>query len=212
MLINFDFDGVIADTFDRLFALSVAAQRTVAEGRPPVEEDFQTLENLTFEGLADRLLIPSKLVPQFLQLTFQLQQEEQGAIRFFPGMVPLLKTLSQSNEIAIITSSCADLVRGYLIQHGVLDSVDSISGRESGRSKKESILANMQQFSASPEQTCMIGDAVSDIRQGKAAGVLTIGVGWGFQSSELLSRETPDYQATTPSDLLEILKELGDRL
>ena len=175
----------------------------------PPREDLQTLENLTFEGLADRLEIPPKLVPQFLQITFELQQKEQGTIHFFPGMVPLLKTLSQSNEIAIITSSRADLVRGYLMEHGVLESVNTISGRESGRSKKESILVNMEQFSASPEQTCMIGDAVSDIRYGKAAGVLTIGVGWGFQPSELLLRENPHYLVANPMDLLEILRDLG---
>ena len=54
----------------------------------------------------------------------------------------------------------------------------------------------------------MIGDAISDIRYGKAVGVLTIGVGWGFQSSELLLREAPDYLATTPEELLEILRNL----
>jgi phosphoglycolate phosphatase len=209
MLINFDFDGVIADTFDRLFALSIAAQRRVATGRVPVKQDFRPLENLTFEGLADRLGMPREVIPQFLQTTFELQQEEQGAIRFFPGMATLLKTLSQRREIAIITSSSADLVRGYLMEHGILDSVDSICGRELGRSKRESILVNIEQFSSSPEQTCMIGDAISDIRYGKAAGVLTIGVGWGFQSSELLLRETPDYLATTPEELLEILRNLG---
>lgn len=209
MLINFDFDGVIADTFDRLFALSIAAQRRVATGRVPVKQDFRTLENLTFEGLADRLGMPREVIPQFLQTTFELQQEEQGAIRFFPGMATLLKTLSQRSEIAIITSSSADLVRGYLMEHGILDSVDSICGRELGRSKRESILVNIEQFSSSPEQTCMIGDAISDIRYGEAAGVLTIGVGWGFQSSELLLRETPDYLATTPEELLEILRNLG---
>jgi hypothetical protein len=83
MLINFDFDGVIADTFDRLFALSIAAQRRVATGRVPVKQDFRTFENLTFEGLADRLGMPREVIPQFLQTTFELQQEEQGAIRFF---------------------------------------------------------------------------------------------------------------------------------
>ena len=209
MLINFDFDGVIADTFDRLFALSIAAQRRVATGRVPVKEDFRTLENLTFEGLAHRLEMSREVVPQFLQATYELQQEEQGSVRIFPGMATLFKTLSQSSEIAIITSSSADLVRGYLMEHGILDSVDSIWGRESGRSKEESILVNIEQFSSSPEQTCMIGDAISDIRYGKAAGVLTIGVGWGFQSSELLLRENPDHLATTPEELLEILINLG---
>ncbi len=206
MLINFDFDGVIADTFDRLLALCIAAQAVVAYGRPPVEQDLQTLENLTFAGLADRLAIPSKVIPDFLQKIFELQQKDQAAVRFFPGMAALLKSLSKKNDIAIITSSSADLVRGYLVEHGVSDSVSSLCGGETGRSKKESILVNIEQFSSNRLKTCMIGDAVSDIRQGKAAGVMTIAVSWGFHASELLQQENPDYLANSPEELLEIIR------
>ncbi len=206
MLINFDFDGVIADTFDRLLAICIAAQATIAEGRAPVERDLQTLENLTFEGLADHLEIPPKAVPDFLQAVFGLQQKEQGTVRFFPGMAALLEDLDQSSDIAIITSSSADLVRGYLVEHGVSESVSSICGGETGRSKKDSIVANIEQFSANPRQTCMVGDAISDIRQGKAAGVMTIAVSWGFHDRELLLRETPDYLTDSPEELLELLQ------
>ncbi len=210
MLINFDFDGVIADTFDQLLALCIAAQASVAVGRPPVERDLQTIENLTFAGLADRLAIPPKVKPNFLNIIFELQQKEQGAARFFPGMVALLKSLSKSNDIAIITSSSADLVRGYLMEHGLSESVSSICGGEAGRSKKQSILVNIEKFSVTLQKTCMIGDAVSDIRQGKAAGVMTIGVSWGFHAGELLLRENPDYLANSPEELLAILRGVGE--
>ncbi len=208
MLINFDFDGVIADTFGQLLALCTEAQEIVAEGRVMVESDLRTLENLTFEGLAHRLEIPSGAVSLFLQTVFELQQKEQSTVRFFPGMAALLERLSESNDIVIITSSRADLVRTHLMEHGVSEPIAAICGGESGCSKKESILANIEQFSVSPEQTCMVGDAVSDIRQGKAAGIMTIGVDWGFHARELLEREEPDYLATSPDELFEIFREM----
>ena len=60
----------------------------------------------------------------------------------------------------------------------------------------------------SPEQTCMVGDAVSDVRQGKPAGIMTIGVDWGFHAGELLQRETPDHLASSPEELFEIFREI----
>jgi phosphoglycolate phosphatase len=208
MLINFDFDGVIADTFDQLLALCTEAQEIVAEGRGVTEGDLRTLENLTFEGLAHRLEIPSEAVSRFLHTVFELQQKEQTSVRFFPGMAALLERLGKSNDIAIITSSRADLVRNHIMEHGVSGSVSSICGGETGRSKKDSILANIKQFSLSPEQTCMVGDAVSDVRQGKAAGIMTIVVDWGFHARELLEREKPDYLASSPDELLKIFREI----
>jgi phosphoglycolate phosphatase len=38
----------------------------------------------------------------------------------------------------------------------------------------------------------MIGDAVSDIREGKRAGVRTAAVTWGYQAEAVLAAERPD--------------------
>jgi phosphoglycolate phosphatase-like HAD superfamily hydrolase len=111
-------------------------------------------------------------------------------------MAALLERLGKSNDKAIITSSRADLVRNHIMEHGVSGSVSPICGGESGRSKKDSILANIKQYSVSPEQTCMVGDAVSDVRQGKPAGIMTIGVDWGFHARVPLERETPLHPYT----------------
>ncbi|MBT4503304.1 MAG: hypothetical protein HOC74_36580 [Gemmatimonadetes bacterium] len=46
---------------------------------------------------------------------------------------------------------------------------------------------------------------MSDIRQGKRAGVRTIAAAWGFQRRHLLLAEAPDFVADEPGDLLEIL-------
>lgn len=207
-LVNFDFDGVIADTFNRLLDLCVTAQARTGEGRPPVAADLRTLENLTFEGLAHCLGIPDRAIPRFLETTFTLQNNLPGDVSFFAGMKELLRQLHGEADVAIITSSSADVVRGYLHDHGVAGMVAEISGGETGRSKEASIRANIERFSVTPGQACMIGDAISDIRQGKAAGVTTIAVSWGFHTRQMLERESPDFLADNPEALSEILRDM----
>jgi len=208
MLINFDFDGVIADTFDHLLNLCITAQAEIGYGRSPVAEDLRTVENLTFAGLAERLKIAPGLVPKFEELTFILQRKAVPDVRFFYGMRELLLNLDHGTDIAIITSGDAEVVRGYLRDHGVAGVVATVAGGETRRSKAASLRINMERFATTPGTTWMIGDAVSDIRQGREAGVGTIAVSWGFQARSLLENESPDYLADSPEELMTILRSL----
>ncbi len=47
----------------------------------------------------------------------------------------------------------------------------------------------------------MVGDAISDIRLGKLAGVRTAAVAWGYQSREALVAEAPDLVIDAPGQL-----------
>ena len=58
MLLNFDYDGVLVDSFDQLLS---AFQRTAADtglGRPPTRTDFETIEDLNAAGLVTPLGVP----------------------------------------------------------------------------------------------------------------------------------------------------------
>jgi phosphoglycolate phosphatase len=68
-------------------------------------------------------------------------------------------------------------------------------------SKCEKIAIAQQYFKIPATRTYMIGDAISDIRQGKLAGVQTIAVTWGFQRRDLLLAEQPDYVVDSPAEL-----------
>ena len=54
----------------------------------------------------------------------------------------------------------------------------------------------------------MIGDTRSDIRHGKAAGVRTVSVTWGYQKRHTLEQEKPDFVVDSPDELLHVLKLL----
>ena len=48
----------------------------------------------------------------------------------------------------------------------------------------------------------MVGDAISDIRAGHAAGVGTIAVTWGYQPQERLAAERPTHLAERAADVV----------
>lgn len=56
---------------------------------------------------------------------------------------------------------------------------------------------------ANPAEMLFVGDTPIDIRTGKAAGMKTAGVTWGFRSARELLAERPDFLINHPSELKE---------
>ncbi|HSB34072.1 MAG TPA: HAD family hydrolase, partial [Nitrospirota bacterium] len=59
----------------------------------------------------------------------------------------------------------------------------------------------MAEFEASKDRTVIVGDGTADVRAGKAAGVITCSVTYGFRSEEELRKAGPDYVIHELSEL-----------
>ena len=79
-----------------------------------------------------------------------------------------------------------------------------ITSEDTERHKPEPdpVLAALARLGRPPEGACYVGDAPFDLRAGRAAGVATIGVTWGFFTREALEAEDPDLIVDTPAELL----------
>ncbi|MFT5086942.1 MAG: phosphoglycolate phosphatase [Planctomycetota bacterium] len=203
MLLNFDYDGVIVDSFDQLLSLVIQAQQSLGLGRPPIAEDFRKIENLAFEDLGRRIGLPENQVFHYEARIFELQKE-QWDVRPFSRIVPIFEKLAMSHTLVVITSSQSEAVAATLESFGLGSAVSRVLGGELGSTKAERIEQSRREFSCSAQDTFMVGDAISDIRQGKLAGVKTIAVSWGYQDRELLERERPDFIFDNPDELLQI--------
>lgn len=202
MLINFDFDGVLVDSFEQVLSLCRYAQQAVGAGRPPVAEDLRTVKDLTFEGLGRQLGMLPVAIQQFRRVIFNNQQKIESNRGFFPGMAELVKELAQDHDLTIITSNQIEAVQNQLVREGLEDVFLRITGGATEMSKRETIVNNIKLFDAGVKDTFMIGDAVSDIQHGKAANIRTIAVSWGFHSREMLLAEVPDSLVDSPEELL----------
>jgi len=109
-----------------------------------------------------------------------------------------------SHTLVVITSSQGAAVAATLDDFGLGCAVTRVLGGERGSTKAERIEQSRREYSFNAQDTFLVGDAISDIRQGKLAGVKTIAVSWGHQDRELRERENPDFIFDNPDELLQI--------
>ncbi len=204
MLINFDFDGVIVDSFYQLLDLTKEAQSILGEGRIPVETDFTECENLTHDVIAEQLGISPGRIPEYVTLALKLQNSDTWNPPLFPGIYAAFSALSHHHTLAIITASSSSSVLESLKQYGIEGFVSHISGGELGLAKAERIRHSCAINNVNPDSAFMVGDTIGDIRQGQAAEVKTIAVTWGYQSYETLSKENPDFIIDSTDSLLSL--------
>jgi len=201
LLLLFDYDGVIADSFDSLLEVCVEAQAALGEGRAPGPEDFCSIENLTFDELGRVIGLPADKVASYAGKIFEIQSKGWET-RPFPGIVDVILKLAGENTLAVVTSSKADIIAAALDEFGIGGAMTAVTGGEAGVCKAARIAGLQAAHAATGESTFMIGDTVGDIRAGKEAGVRTAAVTWGFQPRELLLKESPDCVLDSPYELL----------
>ena len=207
MLLHFDYDGVLVDSFEQLLG---AFQRTAADtglGRPPTRNDFETIEDLHAAGLATLLGVPESDIDRYTRRTHALLEADGYEPAMFPGIAEILGILSERHTIVIVTSNYEHLVRQGLARNGVDECVSLVLDARQPGTKGEKIHHALKRFRVPSHEAFMIGDTRGDIRHGKAAGVRTAGVTWGYQSRGTLAKEAPDYIVDSPGELLRVLTE-----
>ena len=85
---------------------------------------------------------------------------------------------------------------------GLKDFITAIFDGETPGSKAEKIIASMKKFGFEKNQTFMVGDVLSDITEGKKAGVMMVAVTWGYQPRERLREGKPDFLVAAPRELI----------
>ncbi len=209
MLLHFDYDGVLVDSFDQLLS---AFQRTAADtglGRPPTRDDFETIEDLNAAGLAALLGVPEPDIDRYTRRTHAILEADGYEPAMFPGIPDLLSTLSERHTLVIVTSNYEHLVRQGLARNGVDQCISLVLDARQPGTKGEKIVHALELFRVPPHEAFMIGDTRGDIRHGRAAGVRTAGVTWGYQTRATLTKESPDYIVDSPGELLRLLAEAG---
>ncbi len=205
MLLHFDYDGVLVDSFDQLLT---TFRRTAVEtglGRIPTRNDFETIKDLSAAGLATLLGVPEGHIESYTRRMHALLEADGYAPAMFPGIPDLLKTLSQRHTIVIVTSNYDHLVRQGLALNGVDDCVSLVLDARQPGTKSDKIRHALERLGHPPEDGFMIGDTRGDIRHGRLAGVRTAGVTWGYQTRETLEQESPDFIVDSPQELLRLL-------
>lgn len=202
-LILFDFDGTLADTAPDL-ALAANLQRE-RQGLPHLP--YEQLRPLASQGARGLLRVTLGLTPEDaayeshrLQFLADYERCMDQNSDLFPGIRELLDTLTANGHAWGIVTNKLEYLARPLIRHLGLEeqSAAIVGGDTAGHAKPHPapLLYAAREADFEPAHCIYVGDDERDIVAGRAAGMPTIAVSYGYG----LPEEIPGWQADAVAD------------
>ena len=208
-VVIFDFDGVLVDTgLDIANAMNfVLREFGLAELPPQVIIGFigRGAGALVRDSLGEEHAgLLEQALPMFLERYSRYYLVDTC---LYPGVREVLHSLHQAGlTLAIATQKPEPITHSILAGLAIDSYISIVVGPESITHRKphpESILHIIQHAQADPRRALMVGDMVTDIQAGKAAGALTCAVTYGLGERAALEAAEPDFMIAEIIDLLD---------
>jgi len=208
--ILFDVDGTLTNSIEAYY--NVFREVTHRFGIEIRREDV--LEPMATGSLLWNRIIPEdspgrdEKIKQLMNAIPEVYQKVFQRVLPFPGVESVLKKLNERKvKLGALTSSRRTAVRP-LYHHSLSHYFEVIMTREEGfppKPEPDGILECLRRMKVQPDHAITIGDTPLDIRAGKAAGTLTIGVLSGIGTQAQLEAEAPTAIIMDISQLLPLL-------
>ncbi len=128
--------------------------------------------------------------------------------RLFSGITNLLDNLHQKNIVwGIVTNKAARFTDALVPQLALSATACVISGDTTPYAKPHPapLLEAARQIGVAAEHCWYVGDDLRDIEAGRAAGMATVSVGWGYGNPHYPISWNADMHAATPADFLGLI-------
>ncbi|MDA8098043.1 MAG: HAD-IA family hydrolase [Nitrospiraceae bacterium] len=194
-LFIFDLDGTLVDTLEDITA---SVNYTLTKlGRQPLAMD--QVRRFVGDGLTALLTRALGDRQEFLadaEGIYTVHHSRNLSVRskLYPGVAETLEQFG-SMPMAVVSNKTKDFVQPLLDNLGIGRRFRMVLGADSGLPLKpapDALLHIMRTLGVPAEDTVMVGDGTTDIRAGKAAGIATCAVTYGFRSEAELRQAGPD--------------------
>jgi phosphoglycolate phosphatase len=212
--IIFDLDGTLADT---LADIANSMNRVLQEQGYPVHsvKDYKFLigrglENLVTTSLPKDSRLPSIIAACLASLMEDYRNNCLVYTHLYPGIESLLNRLQDMGlKLAVFSNKADDLTQ--IIVQSLMPGIrfGKIIGARHDYPKKPDpsgalLISNFLKIE--PEQMIYLGDSDVDMLTARGAGMLAVGVLWGFRTKEELLLNGADHLLNHPSELITLLE------
>ncbi|MEB3274804.1 MAG: HAD hydrolase-like protein [Prochlorothrix sp.] len=200
----FDFDGTLADSLDTVIAI---ANRLAPEfGYPPTTAaEIEQLRNVSSRDILRSGRVARWKIPFLLRRLNRELWGELDQLRWIAGMEPVLRQLeAEGHQLGLVTSNSGRNVRQFLADRQMLTRFKVLQAGVTILGKQRVLKRLVRRQGWAAEQVCYVGDEVRDVEAARGAGVRSIAVTWGFNTTTVLNRANPDYLIDHPAELIEI--------
>jgi len=201
-LLLFDFDGVLVDSLDvyeKTVTLCLAKiNQPLKRGR---QEYLELFDGNFYETLEQKGVNLEKFMAASVDI---IAQVDYSGIKPIKAMQPVLAKLQENNILLVISSNDSASINDALKLYSFDGIFQEVLGSDFMLSKKEKILYAIKKYQVMPSDIYYIGDTIGDIKEGKQAGVKTVGVTWGWHDKIKMAASNPDYLFDDPQELLQL--------
>lgn len=201
----FDLDGVVVDSFAVMReAFRIAYAEVVGAGPAPFDE-YHRHQGRYFLDIMRIMGLPAAMEEPFVRESHRLRAE----VLVYDGVVDLLDALHRRGYgLAIATGKTGSRARDLLAHLDLLRRFHHVVGSDEVARPKPApdiVLRALDLLGARPERALMVGDAVTDLRSARDAGVRSAAALWGAPDETELLGAGPDLVLRRPADLLAVL-------
>ncbi|MBN2124512.1 MAG: HAD hydrolase-like protein [Deltaproteobacteria bacterium] len=205
MVVLFDFDGTLADSFS--FFLQCINNLSVEFGHETIEDTPEKrrkgMHRIVIEDikLKEEILLPySDRIRDELKRNFR-------EIPLFPSVKSVVKKLMRHHSVGIVSTNSERLIRSSLEKEGL--GIELLVTDISLGWKAEALKRILAEDPRDRSEFVYVGDERRDIDACREAGIPIIAVTWGFEPRSDLLEGRPDYLIDEASQLLSVIHQLS---
>ena len=208
----FDLDGTLVNSIHALTYCTNEALARCGVQQKLNEEQMMTIVGDGYKTQMRRSLIAcgdtelthyEEILPIYMEVFAKNCLYEMHAYDGIPELLEELKEIGM--KIAVVSNKphlqAIDTTE-FVFGNGYFDLI--IGEKEGIPKKPDPAMAwnAAKEFGAEPNECVYFGDTNTDMQTGKAAGMTTVGVLWGFRSKEELEQQNPDFLIEKPGEIL----------
>jgi phosphoglycolate phosphatase-like HAD superfamily hydrolase len=199
-IILFDFDGVIVNTFDFCYQINTICNPdltpdqyrerfhgNINECIPKEQKEAKRKDGFDFFAL---------YTPELMKKSLEQKVRD------------LIKTLSETYTLYIVSSTNTDAITAFLKENGLLPCFTAIYGNDVETSKVKKFQKILKTEKAEPSDCVLITDTLGDIREAETCSIPVIAVSWGYHRRETLAQGKPMAIVDTVEELAQRISSL----
>ena len=210
-LVIFDVDGTLVDS--QHFIVEAQTRAFAAHSLPaPSRAEMLSIVGLSLVQAFEQLVPDgpaASLAQAYRDAWSVMRLDPDYADEMYPGAVEAVNALAQRDDLLLGIATGKSLrgvhhlfdERGW---HGRFATVQTSDGHPS-KPHPAMVLKALAETGMSPADALMIGDTSYDMAMGRAAGVRTLGVTWGYHTRDQLMASGAERLVESYEDLMAVL-------
>lgn len=208
----FDLDGTLLDTLQDLADSGNAALERLGHEQHPIAA-YRHFVGSGMSALAERILPPPANDREAASQCLEILREEYGrrwdhSTRPYDGIAAMLDELQSAGmPLSVLSNKPHDftcLTVERFLGNWTFAHVRGVDDTTPPKPDPQGALALMDTMSADPSRCLYVGDTSIDMQTAHAAGMISVGVTWGFRDEQELRAHDAHYIIHTPSELLDL--------